>query len=120
MDQRAAQRHVRHDADRVERIELQDAARIDRIGIADQRLDLGDRKPARARLQRRQRLGTAHGHRPRRAVERAGPVEIAQATDAKRLRLAFAEASEQALQPARGDRRRAAPALGAGDDYFAG
>ena len=53
VDRRAAiggrQRHV----DGIERIEPQDVAGIDRVGIAQPVLDRGDRKPCRPRLARR-------------------------------------------------------------------
>ena len=66
---------------RVERHQRQDAPRIDRIGVAPQRLDLGHREMRRPMLERRLRLGPRRefdcggrhrGRAPRRAARRRG------------------------------------------------
>ncbi len=57
----------------VQRLQLQDVAGVDRVGVAEPGLDLGDRQPARPRGERRARRGAAamariaprRGRRPR-------------------------------------------------------
>src|SRR5580704_19165717 len=62
-----------------ERLQSQDASRIEPVGIASPLLDARDREPCRPCLQRRSRFGT----RPRlisiRPVECIGPGEVAPA-----------------------------------------
>ena len=67
---RARPRRDRRRADRA-RLQPQDVARVDRIGIAHPGLDLGDREPARPRRDRRARRRRARGRcagAPRRAA----------------------------------------------------
>ena len=50
-------------AEQGQRLQLQDVAGEDRVGVGDPRLDRGDAELARAHRQRRARLGRAHGPR---------------------------------------------------------
>ena len=65
---RAAQARIGVGAQRVERAQAQDVPGVDRIGVADQRLDLGDRQLLRARRDRRARRGARARCAPDRAL----------------------------------------------------
>ena len=117
VEQRAALGRARIAQQGVDRRELQDAARIDGIGVAPQRLDLRHREAAGPCLARRRWLRTS-GAVPRlRLVDRASPVEIACTPPAQRAGPVLADHRRQALQPARGEGRGIAGARRTGHHH---
>ena len=60
VDQRPAEREVRGEAERIERLQLEDVFGVDRVGIADEGLDLGDGEAARPDGDRRDRRWSLH------------------------------------------------------------
>ena len=86
----------------------QHAARIDRIGITPQRLDLGDREFLRPRVERRRRVRARRELFRLAGVEAARPGDDVVAARPHRLRLLAAGEGQQPLQPARGGGRRIA------------
>ena len=126
MQRRAAVGRAELGLQRIERLQPEDAPRVESVGIAPPLLDARDREPRRPRLERRRRLGT----RPRLVgvgpVERVGPGEVAApaALDVFRRRRGaarlVAEQRVEPRQPARRHGRRAALALGAGQQHALG
>src|SRR5918993_926895 len=62
--------------ERIERLQSQDAPRIEAVRIAPPLLDAGNRKPRRPRLERRAGLGTTPRPGAAGAGERLGPGKI--------------------------------------------
>ena len=105
----------------VERIEPQHVPGVDGVGIAHQRLDLGDAEAASARARRRQDgRGPARpaGGAPARSSSRARRAGPLAAREHGRPGV-LAGDGLHALQEARGHRRVAATLEGAGDDHDA-
>ena len=111
---------------RIERLQPQDAPRIEAIGIAPPLLDARDREPGRPRFDRRPGLGPRPWLVIVRPVDRLGPGEprSAAALDILRRRpAALAIVVEQRIEPRQPARRhggRAALALGAGQQHALG
>ena len=108
VDHGAAVARAGRRVDGVERPQLENVLGVDRVGIAQPVLDLGDRERRRPRVERRLRRG------PRRwrlhlggLVERARPGEISLAALARRVPALLAGDRGEPLHEARGHRRRA-------------
>ena len=119
MDDGAAVARAGRRVDRVERLQAENMARVNRIGIAQPVLDGGDRqaqRPCREFRFRRRALGRFHLGR---MIERAGELEISVAA---RERAVPARAGERgdALHEARGHGRAAGDLGGAAEDDFRG
>ena len=92
---------------------------VDRVGIAQPVLDLGDAEPRRPRLERRRRARALRSALTRLgAVEIARPGEIFLAARERGLPVRLAGDRREPLHEARRDRRRAAELGGAGEDHL--
>ena len=117
VDRRAAigrrQRHV----DGIERVELENVAGIDGVGIAQPVLDRGDRELCRTRLARRLGLRLLDRLDLRGLVDRAGVANILVAGRLRRFPALLARDGFQPVQEARGDGRSTADLGRMGEDH---
>ena len=107
VDEHAALGRIGEFSERLERPEPQDLSRVDRVGIADQRLDPRHRQPLRALLDRRRgsralRLSAARGWSRLRASARISSPRASHLSGNL-----LAGIGGEPLQPARGDLRLA-------------
>ena len=123
-----AQRGVNDDAaigragrqiDGIELAQLEDVLGVDRIGIAQPVLDVGDRERGRPRGARRLRRGLFDALDLRRTIERARPGDIFRSACARAAPALFAGHRRQALHEARDDGGRAGQFGGIGEDHLA-
>ena len=115
----AAVGRIDRSVERFERIKPQDFARIQRIGIAPQRLDIGDAKPFRHQIAGGCRCGPFDRRGcNQRLVERARPIQIDLTACPHILDGVFARHRYQALQKARAHHRITAALGGPRDHHF--
>ena len=110
VEQRAALGRTRIAHQRVERRQAKNAPGIDGVGVAAQRLDLGDAEAARPDGHRRLRLGPGGEIGLLAGIERAGPADQSCSARPQGGGMVGAGIGKQPLQPARRHRRRVAGA----------
>ena len=105
--ERAALRGARRADQRLQRFQAQHALGVDRIGVAEQPLDLGDGEAPQATFQRRPGRGTGGTRLVAGFVERTRIGEVRLTLGAQLLAAGWPGKRQQPLQPARRNRRRA-------------
>src|SRR5262249_46762504 len=111
---------ARREVDGVEFAQLEDMLGVDRVGIAQPILHIGDGKPGRARGARRLWRGPLDPLDLGRVIERAGPGEILRAARTRLRPRSLARDRRQSLDEARGHGRRAGELGGIGENHLSG